>query len=240
MRSLAAEQDSRSVSLSPLTIVLLLCLGACSDGQQQTPTQPSFGVMSPNDSSHMRALERFPEMVDRLPSVRVAAPGERRPPEHSDDELVRAVAGSGGRVIIGFKPASARRSRETGVVAAIDRVSALAARATVRALGVQITRSYRHSSAVAATIPPGLAPQLRRLAVVDYVEASFPGQLQGSAAPDTFPQDTSWGARKVHAPDVWGSHYGWPVRGEGVFVTVLDGGADETHRWWGDGPENMG
>jgi subtilisin len=174
-------------------------------------------------------------MADLLPAIRIADASDPLPPELSDAELVEAVRLAGGQVTIGLKPASAGRTRETGIVPAIDRVTALAARAAVQALGVEITMSYRYISAVAATVPPELAPRLRRLPVVDYVQPSFPGYGQGMLAP----QDTSWGPRKIYAPHVWAGTYGPSTRGEWAYVTILDYGVDEAHRWWGDGPESM-
>jgi len=99
------------------------------------------------------------------------------------------------------------------VVPGISRATALAARAAVRAFGAEIIMSYRHSSAVAATIRPTQAPGLRRLPMVDYVEPLFPAQLMA--------QDTSWGAKKVNAPAVWAGLYGLSTGGEGVSVTIL-------------------
>ncbi len=133
-----------------------------------------------------------------------------------------------------MKPASARRTRETNEIPAIDRATALAARAALEAFGAVITRSFRYTSSVAATIPPQLAPALRRLPVVDYVEASFAGRPQAVTG-----QDTAWGVKKVNAHYVWMGWYGPTTRGENVYVTMLDAGVDSIHRWFGDGPENL-
>lgn len=173
-------------------------------------------------------------MVALVPAVRLGALDGPRA-ELTDADLVDAVTRAGGKVLIGFKPALAARSGETGVMPAIDRATALAARATVRGLGAQITMSFRHSGGVAATIPPAIAPALRRLAVVDHVEPAFPGQLTQA----TPPQDTSWGVRKINAHLVWPNY---AVRGEYANVTILDSGVDQLHSssLAGDGPENMG
>ena len=165
--------------------------------------------------------------------MRISTPLDPLPSQLTDAQLIDEVTRATGRVIIGIKPAGAPRSGETGVVPAIDRSTALAGRAEVAALGAQILMTFRHSSAVVATIAPNLAPVLRSLPTVDYVEASFPGAVQA--------QDTSWGVKRVSAHLVWPGWYGLATRGEGVFVTILDGGVDESHRWSlaGDGPENL-
>lgn len=218
--------------LSKLAVVALASLAACADEERQAPTQPSMDRTSPPPQGRGVALERFPELEANLPAVRIFAAGDPRP-ELSDADLVDAVRRAGGEVFIGFKPASAARTRETGVVPSIDRATALVGRSAVQALGAAITLTYRYTSAVAATIPPDLAPRLRRLPMVDYVEARFAGRVQG--------QDTSWGVRKVLAPYVWtGGSYGVPTRGEGVSVTILDMGLDEVHLASGDGPANVG
>jgi subtilisin family serine protease len=203
-------------------------LAACADREPLEPARASFSQRSSQGQSG--AIDRFPELVDSLPDVRLPAV-DHAAAEPTDAELVEAVARAGGNVMIGLKPAAARRTRETGVVPGISRATALAARAAVRAFGAEIIMSYRHSSAVAATIRPTQAPGLRRLPMVDYVEPLFPAQLMA--------QVTSWGAKKVNAPAVWAGLYGLSTGGEGVSVTILDAGVDEVHRWWGDGPANM-
>ena len=172
-------------------------------------------------------------MLDSLPATRIRDESEPLRPELSDAELVDRVSRAGGRVFIGFKPAGASHTRETGVVPAIHRATALAGREAVVALGAVMTQTYRHSSVVAATITPDLAPQLRRMPIVDYIEARFPGYPQT--------QDTSWGVKRINAHHVWTGGYGWyPARrGEGVNITILDTGLDESHRASGDGPANI-
>jgi len=71
------------------------------------------------------------------------------------------------------------------------------------------------------------------MAIVDYVEAAFPGIVQSAQ------QDTTWGLKKIGAHNVWSGAYGPSSLGQLANITILDTGVDETHRWYGDGPENM-
>ncbi len=81
---------------------------ACADRDRQQPTGPSFGQASPQGPS--RILSRFPEMVEFLPAIRIATDDNPLQPERSDGELVEDVRRAGGHVMIGLKPASARRT----------------------------------------------------------------------------------------------------------------------------------
>jgi hypothetical protein len=212
-----------------VAVLALLALGGCTE---RGPTKAArLSLTEALSQGPVQALPQFPEMADSLPEIPIAAADRPTSPELSDTALVDAIARSGGKVIIGFKPASASRTRETGVIPGISRATALAARATVQALGASIIRSYRYSGAVAAVVPPALGPALRQLPVVDYVEPDFAGRVMA--------QDTSWGAWKVRAPFVWSGVFGSSTRGEGVWLTMLDVGVDSVHRWYGDGPANM-
>lgn len=219
---------------APLTLAALVGLTACADSDLSRPIEPLASRVASQPTSRGGPLERFPEMLDVIPAVRLGDAGAVRQAELSDDELIAAVARAGGKVLIGFKPTAARRVRETGVVPAITRSEALGARAAVQALGAEITMTYRYTSTVAATISPELAPRLRRLAVVDHVQPALPGILTQLPSP----QDTSWGVKKVRAHLVWGSIGGQSTRGEMANVTILDTGLDYDHLWGGtgDGP----
>jgi len=219
--------------LLPAGLISIISLASCSDPQSQAPTPPAADRVSPPGQGRESALERFPEMPSELPATRIRSVGDEAPPELTDAELVEAVTRSGGEVFIGLKPATSLRTRETGVVPGIDRATAHAGRRAIEALGAIITLTYRYTSAVAATIQPEAAPKLRRLGVVDYVEARSPGRVQA--------QDTSWGVKKIQAQFVW-TGGGWfpPTRGEGVAITILDTGLDEMHLTSGDGPAGVG
>jgi subtilisin family serine protease len=234
------ERESRRIRNVCRTIAVpfAVILGACADDARTPhPTEPLASTSAQYQQAH-GALPRFPELLDHLPPIRIVEPGTQRAAEPGDEELIAEVEAAGGRVMIGLKPPAAARSRETGVIPGIDRATALAGREMIEATGARITQTYRNISAVAAEIDPALAPRLRSLPVVDYLEASIPFS-PGQATP---PQDTSWGAVKVRANQVWNS-LGWQSnRGEHASVTMLDTGLDSIHLWaWaGDGPANVG
>jgi len=108
-----------------------------------------------------------------------------------DAELVVAVSKAGGRVIVGFKPPSAGRTAETGLIPGMAPAEALASRAALLEWPVILKRTFRFSSDVVVQLPYSeLAPLLRSLPFVNYVDpdhVGFPGQ--GS-------QDTAWGSRR--------------------------------------------
>jgi serine protease len=185
-------------------------------------------------------LDSFPEMVDTLPEFRIATVGHPLPQELSDQQLVTAVAHAGGQVMIGLKAAASPGSRVTGVVPGISRSTALGARSAIEAAGASIIRTYRYLAMVAAVIPPELAPRLRALPFVDFIEPVGGGRLM--ADDSTFgigKQDTTWGVKQVDAPGVWNGQWGTSTRGEGIYVNVLDNGIDEVHRFYADGPANV-
>lgn len=134
-------------------IVLMLLISACSEQDDKRITDPLQAISGYSNSMADRQLDPFPEMLEFVPAVRISTPADPLPSQLSDAELVDEVTRANGRVIIGIKPGAAPRSRETGVIPAIDRATALAGRAELVALGAQITMTYRHSSAVVATIP---------------------------------------------------------------------------------------
>jgi hypothetical protein len=215
-----------------LILVSAVSLSACDfhdeSGSPSEPTRPpAFQISGGNGE-----LPRFPEMLEVLPDIRIRDSADPRS-EYSADELVAAIQRTDGRVFIGIKPAGAPRTRDTGVIPGIDRQTALAVRLVLQNHGVEIIRTFRHSSAVAAVIPPALVTTLRALPNVDYVEPATPGHVAQAS------QDTTWGVRKIRAPEAWNNV---PVRGEHASVTILDTGVDSLH-WWhpsGDGPANMG
>jgi len=81
-------------------------------------------------------------------------------------------------------------------------------------------QTYRYSSTVVARIPPELAPELRRLPFVNFVE---PQEFLVAAQA----QDTGWGVRKVGADWVWSNLH---FAGRGAAITILDYGIDSLHR----------
>lgn len=182
------------------------------------------------------AIEQFPEPAEHISAIRLAERVDALPVEPDEAELVRRVTSAGGRVFIGLKNPSAPHSRRAALSEAITRAQVISARAQLEASGVVITQTFRNLPVIAALITPERAATLRRLPIVDYVEArsiAVPAQLPP-------PQDTTWGIKHVWAYEVWGGAYGLPVRGEYVNVTIIDTGLDSLHRVssTGDGPAN--
>ena len=183
------------------------------------------------------ALPRFPEMVEYVEPVTLRDRGERGFADLTDEELIRTVQDARGRVMIGFKPAAAARTSETGVVPGISRASAFEARSIVEAMGAEVNMSFRYTSAVSATIDPRIAPDIRRLPQVDYIEPSFSATL----AQATPPQDTSWGLWQIRTVPVWQHIGAQSTRGELANITMIDSGVDSIHAMslTGDGPEGV-
>lgn len=123
-----------------------------------------------------------------------------------------------GRVYVGFKPPMASRTSATGVFPAMTRDFALNARQEVLARGGKLIRTFPRSATIVVDIEPSLAPMLRQLPFVNYVE---PVRVLQVAA-----QDTSWGVLKIGAPTVWTS---WSNFGDYSTISFLDSGIDQTH-----------
>jgi subtilisin family serine protease len=182
-------------------------------------------------------LERFPEFAEVIGPVPIDLPRTPRPYEESDEALVAAIVESEGEVFIGLKPATAVRSRVSGVVPGISRSEAMAGRADLEARGVEVLRTFRNIAAVVAFIEPEQAPQLKGLPFVDYVEpvgsvtvaslAAAPTPALPAVAPlfHEYPaQDTAWGVKQVRAPSAWNL-----TKGSQSFITLIDQGVDSDH-----------
>ena len=215
--------------LPVLSVVAAVVLAGCFDGSSPTSTHnPSVQA-----GVQVGMLDSFPVLADTILEVRLDPVVHELSPVLGDEDLVEAVRRVNGVVLIGFKPPEAGRTRESGVVPAMSRSAALASRSTIRLRGASILRSFRNSSNVVARIPPELAPILRRLPIVNYLEPETYGALGQSPA-----QDTGWGAWKVGAPWVWANQSN---AGNWASITIFDSGIDSVHRWDGDldGPENL-
>jgi len=121
--------------------------------------------------------------------------------------------------MIGLKPPSEARTRETGWVPAMSVAQVVDFRAQLEAMGVEITRTFRRMTFVAASLPPELAPVVRRLPFINYVNPDRPGHVSAG-------QDTSWGVKKVRAHNVWDS---LGYTSQSAHLTMLDTGIDSTH-----------
>lgn len=205
---------------------------ACTD----VPSGPQSGIPLPRSSQNVTAgdaLPTFPDLVDYVKPVDLDVAHNPLPPALSDISLIESVRAAGGKVHIGLKRATDPPTQVSAIIPGMQKPEVLAARDGLRAAGAIILRTFRHSSAVVATIRPELAPALRKIPFVNYIEASGPpfSLLQST-------QDTSWGVKKVGADRVWNAPYNL---GELARITILDTGADPIHRFNfdGDGPANL-
>jgi len=74
-------------------------------------------------------IEALPELVSDIPEARAQA--YVAPPQLSDAALVNAIRARNGIAYIGFKPATAAPTSQTGVFPAMTRAAALDARRQV-------------------------------------------------------------------------------------------------------------
>jgi subtilisin family serine protease len=116
----------------------------------------------------------------------------------------------------------------------MDRATAVALRHQLELQGVEITQTFRNSTAIVGRVSPSLARALRRLPYVNYVAPE--GSGSGGQGPP--PQDTGWQARKVGADWVW---YNLGDAGQWTTITILDSGIDSVHRTNDqlDGPQSV-
>lgn len=148
--------------------------------------------------------------------------------ERTDAALEQLAQEANGHVVIGLKPAGAKRSRETGWIPANDRAGINDARRALVAQGVEVIRAFQSIPALSVRIRPGTVRALRTLPFVDYISPSV--SMEPAQVPP--PQDTGWGVKRVLAPQVWtGVGGNPPTHGDpDVMVVILDSGMDETHR----------
>lgn len=115
----------------------------------------------------------------------------------------------------------------------MTRVQALEARRSIEGLGVELLRTFSNSATIVVRTPPELAPAIKRLPHVDYVEPLMPFALAGARLlsgpvqdpPPPPPQDTTWGHLKVGADRAWRDGH----VGTYGFITILDSGIDSVH-----------
>lgn len=111
-----------------LSILSMLALVACDVMPHDPDFSPSASI-SPAREGGGQMLPRFPELASTITQVDLGIEYAR--PEMDDEALIRAVRETEGRVFIGFKPAGARRTSETGIIPAITRAEALEGREVV-------------------------------------------------------------------------------------------------------------
>jgi hypothetical protein len=139
--------------------------------ENTSPAHASDGMILPDGKlvSRPLPLEVLPELQITLASARAV--------DEPDDVLMKAIEEHDGAVFIGLKPADAARTAETGRVPSITRGELLEGFALLESLGVQIQRTYVTIPVVAARISSDLAPMLRRLPIVNYIEPQVPLEL---------------------------------------------------------------
>ncbi len=218
---------------SGVLCVSVTLLAGCDKPPDVTSPARSLSIQKTSADRPQRgtSLPQFPELNDSIEAVEVGVHPEPRQYDVDDAALIDAVRGAGGKVAIGFKPPDAPSVRSTGVIPSMSKAQALEGRRAIEALGAKITRTYRTSSSVIAEIRPELAPSIRRLPIVNYVDILHERRPAGlplvtaMAAVLQAPQDTTWGHFQV------GAHRAWLKGhvGSGAFITILDGGVDSVH-----------
>lgn len=134
----------------------------------------------------------------------------------TDAELGSKIAEAGARVFIGFKdPGAAGGVDELGRVLA-SASSVAAAKAQLRALGVDFEIEFIDMPMVAARMSAGLLPQVRQNPLIEYVEPIFPGVR--------LVQTTTWNVDRVNAPTAWSYS-----TGSGAKLLIIDSGIENTH-----------
>jgi hypothetical protein len=177
------------------------------------------------------SIPERPAIADDFQPVRVDLPDGHVFLE--GDALLDAVDASGGKVFIGLKSPSAARTRDSGIRPGLSRDEALRFRSELEAAGVTIVRTYRYTPTVVANVEREDVDGLLRLPYVDRIEPVRSAQPMSPRGDVTTPlapfhmypaQDTSWGARKVRAPQVWSMSEGGNAK-----IIMLDFGVDEDH-----------
>lgn len=221
------EQRQRTLALCACLFLSGVACGEDEIAGLVTTTSPHFSA--DQRGGKIPALQ---DLVRDVPAV--AADKASIPDDVSDSELIAAVSAAGGVVHIGFKPAVAARTKDSGIFPAMTRVQFAQGRNEVSAFGAETIMSFRGMAGIVARISPELAPIIRRLPMVNYLVPT--SKLYPQQSPP--PQDTSWGVKRVRAPQAW-SPLGF--RGVGAHVVILDSGSDYVHRTAlnGDGPANQ-
>ena len=185
-------------------IVAIGAVVALLAGCSESPTNP--------------AAKRTASVPQLTPPVQERGPKRDDTPwrRMTDTELAAKVAEAGGRVFIGFKdPGAGAGVDESGRVL-VSRPNVAAAKARLRALGLDFEIEFVDMPAVVTRIPPGLVAHLRANPLIEYVEPIFPGTYTA--------QTTTWNVSRVNAPAAWSLS-----TGAGAKLLLIDSGIDFTH-----------
>lgn len=176
----------------------------------------------------MAAATSFGVLQD-VPAVTMDLPPATRPWDTDDAALVSILEQEDGNAIIAFKlPATARASERRGQRAALPAETFEQGLRFLEQQGAQILYVYRSFGAAWVKVPPGLAPELRRNPLVDYLEPRRWGRVMGipadrraiirMLAPPPV-ETTPWGISLVRAPEAWNV-----TTGVGVKILIIDTG----------------
>ncbi len=150
-----------------------------------------------------------------VPAVRIDLPSVARPWDTGDSALMGAIRAEGGYAVVAFKePASSRVAQSGGLRAFVPRGAIVAGLALLEQAGATIIDYFPGIGAALVRIDPSVAPELRNLTVVDFVEPrqrvesreiSASGWSSGTReAPEaTLAQSVPWGISIVRAPEAW-------------------------------------
>lgn len=220
MRLLSATW-SRPLGL--VAAAITVSLAGCRDNVIDPGSTPGGERASSSAASPQRdgTLPTRPALPEFINAVKIDLPPNPHSYERDDAALAAAVRASGGQVHIGFKPASAGRTLQTGIIPGLTRAQALEGRHAVEAAGGRIIQTYRNSATIAAVISPEAASTLRKLPFVNFVEP-----LGAYHTFHEYPaEQRSWGVDKVRAPQVWSNGN----NGDAAWVSILDTGMDQYH-----------
>lgn len=134
----------------------------------------------------------------------------------TDAELTAKVAEASGRVFIGFKDPEASAGVDEAGRVLVSSKSVAAAKALLRAHGLDLEIEFIDMPTVVTSIPAGLVPQLRADRMIEYIEPIFPGTYSA--------QTTTWNVQRVKAPESWPSS-----TGAGKKLLIIDSGIDNAH-----------
>ena len=138
--------------------------------------------------------------------------------------LQAAIADRGGRVIIGFKPATAARGLgpDGSPVLSTQQVASMVT--ALQPLAGRTIRQFSLIPAVSAAITPDQILVLLSNPVIDYVQPSVLYEPTDLAPVARRVQTTPWGISRVDAPSAWSI-----TRGVGARLGIIDTGIDSDH-----------
>lgn len=193
-------------------------------GDQLTP--PGADTPQPRSS----VASAFGALED-VPAVTMDLPPSPRPWDTDDAALVAALKAEDGHAIVAFKlAASPRASEAAGRRAALPATAFEQGLQLLESKGAEILYVYRSFGAASVRIDPALGPELRRDALVDYLEPRQRWELAGTPAganalaamlAAAFAQLTPWGISMVRAPEAWSV-----TTGSGMKVLIIDTGVN--------------